>query len=159
MFRPTLFAIALLAAAPVLAQATTATTETTIKRAKIVANAEVEFAKVDGNKDGQMSRAEIESFQRITLTTRINTRNKAVFTALDADKNGQLSAAEFAKINGDPPKPDASEVLKIDTNKDDQISLAEHRNATLATFDRVDSNKDGILTAAEVKAMTAAPKK
>lgn len=158
MFRPTLFAVALLASAPALAQATTATTETTMPRAKIVANAELEFGKVDANKDGQMSRPEIESFQRTTLTARISTRNKAVFTALDSDKNGQLSAAEFAKINGDPPKPDASEVLKIDTNKDGQISLAEHRTATTATFDQVDGNKDGVLTAAEVQAMATKAK-
>ncbi len=156
MFRPILFAVAMLASAPVLAQATG---ETTMPRAKLVANADAEFAKVDANKDGQMSRAEIESFQRSTLTARIAVRNKAVIAALDADKNGQLSAAEFAKINGDPPKPDASEVLKIDTNKDGQISLAEHRTATLATFDQVDSNKDGVLTAAEVQAMATTTKK
>ena len=162
MIRSTLFIVALVAAAPALAQAQApapapapaGSAPTSVPRAKVVANAEAEFARVDTNKDGQMSRPEIETFQRASLTAMATTRNKAVFTALDADKNGQLSAVEFAKLNS-PPKVDASAVLTIDTNKDGQISLAEHRTATLATFTQLDANKDGALTAAEVQAATS----
>ena len=146
MIRFALFAAAVAAAAPVAAQ-------DTLPRAKAVANAEAEFAKVDVNKDGQMSRVEIENFQRTSVMTAARERNKAYFTELDADKNGQLSAAEFAKLSSGTPKVDASNVLRIDSNKDGQISLAEHRSATLETFVSVDTNKDGILTAAEVRAM------
>ncbi len=99
-----------------------------------------------------MSRAEIETFQRDSSTKQLAARNKEVFAALDADKNGSLSAVEFAKLSAGPPKVDASSVLSIDTNKDGQVSLAEHRTATLATFTQFDANKDGSLTAAEVQA-------
>ncbi len=155
MFRPTLFVVVSIASAASLAQAPTGVR--TAPRAQIVANADAEFTKVDTNKDGQMSRIEIETFQRLTATTRLDQRNKAMFTTLDTDKNGQLSPAEFAKITPAPPV-DADTVLRIDTNKDGQVSLAEHRAATLETFNKLDADKDGILTAAEVRAATAAVK-
>jgi len=143
-------------AAPLAAQTAPATNAPkSIAKAKVMAGAEEEFARVDTNKDGQMSRTEIESFQRTTATTMVANRNKAIFTALDADKNGQLSAAEFAKLNAGAPKVDVSNVLRIDTNKDGQVSLAEHRAATLNTFTQIDANKDGVITEAELKTTQA----
>jgi Ca2+-binding EF-hand superfamily protein len=143
-----LFALALVTPAAVLAQAGT---PQSVPRAKIVANAEAEFARVDANKDGQMSRAEIEASQLASITARVNARNKALFAELDTDKNGQISSVEFAKASP-APKPDATPVLRIDTNKDGQVSLAEHRNATIETFNKIDANKDGLITGLEVKA-------
>ena len=156
MIRSTLFAVALVAAAPSLAQAPAkpGAAVTSISRAMVVANAESEFKKVDTNNDGQMSRVEIETFQTASAVEMLTARNKAVFAALDADKNGQISAAEFAKLNSAPPKVDATNVLRIDSNKDGKISLAEHRGATIATFTQFDTNKDGALSAAEVQAAT-----
>ena len=161
MIRTTLFACALVASVPALAQPKprAAGAVESISRAKVIANAEAEFARVDTNKDGQMSRAEIETFQRAAAARMIAARNKAAFAVLDTNKNGQISAAEFAKLNDTPIKVDPSSVLSIDTNKDGQISLAEHRSATLDTFTQFDANKDGTLTAAEAKAAAAAAAK
>ena len=153
MVRLSLFTLALVAAAPLSAQA--AGDAGSLPRAKVVANAEAEFARVDANKDGKMSRLEIENFQRASLTTRATARNKAMFAELDADKNGQISAVEFAKATP-VPRVDATDVLRIDSDKDGAISLAEHRAATLETFTQVDANKDGILTQAEVQALATA---
>lgn len=150
MIRTTLFALALTTSAAAFAQAGAVQT---IPRAKVVSNAEAEFKEVDVNKDGQMSRTEIETFQLNSIMAVAAARNKAMFTELDTDKNGQLSAAEFARLSSGKPKVDASGVLAIDTNKDGQISLAEHRTATLATFAQMDTNKDGSLTSAEVTAV------
>ena len=160
MIRSTVFACAVIASAPALAQTkvSSAGPVESVSRAKVVANAEAEFARVDTNKDGQMSRTEIETFQRAAAARIIAARNKAAFAVLDADKNGQISAAEFAKLNDTPIKVDPSSVLSIDTNKDGQISLAEHRSATVETFTQFDTNKDGVLTAAEAKAAAAAAK-
>lgn len=161
MLRSSFFTLALVAAAPLSAQVAKPAPPPaskgveTVARAAVVANAEAEFARVDTNKDGQMSRVEIESFQRASLTARATARNKALFAELDADKNGQISAAEFAKATP-VPKPDATEVLRIDTNKDGQVSIAEHRSATIDTFTKIDTNKDGVLTAAEVQALATA---
>lgn len=151
MVRFPLLALALVAPASLLAQA--AGGAESVTRAKIVANAEAEFARVDANKDGQMSRTEIEATQRTTFAARVDARNKALFAELDSDKNGQISPIEFAKATP-VPKPDASTVLRIDTNKDGQVSLAEHRSATIETFIKIDANKDGVITGPEVQAAT-----
>ena len=151
--RPVLFTALFASAAPAMAQPAA----TGMPRANLQADAEAEFARVDTNKDGQMSRAEIEVFQTARLTEALNARTKAVFAELDSDKNGQLSAAEFAKLNP-PRKADAASVLAVDSNKDGQVSLAEHRAAALKTFDGLDANKNGILTAAEVDAARAKAK-
>ena len=154
MVRFSLFTLALVAAAPLSAQLS-ATTAKPVTRAQVVANAESEFARVDANKDGQMSRTEIETYQRTSATARVTARNKALFAELDADKNGQINAVEFAKASS-VPKPDASFVLRIDANKDGQVSLAEHRGAAIETFTKIDANKDGTLTAAEVQSVMSA---
>ncbi len=148
MVRFPLLALALVAPGALLAQAAPVQSVT---RATIVSNADAEFGRVDANKDGQMSRGEIETSQRAAISQRVNARNKALFAQLDSDKNGQISPAEFAKASP-APEPDAAAVLRIDTNKDGQVSLAEHRSATIDTFTKIDANKDGMITAAEVKA-------
>ena len=146
MIRTLLTTALLLSAAPALAQAPSAG----MPRAKLQADAEAEFKRVDTNGDGQMSVAEIEKFQTARYAEQIAARAKQVFGQLDSDKNGQLSLAEFAKLNP-PRKIDASSVLRIDANKDNKISLDEHRGAALKTFDQFDSDKNGILTQAEVE--------
>ena len=160
MFRP-LIATSLAFFAPVAlatplaaqtAKPTSATQVKSVAKADVMTNADAEFARVDTNKDGQMSRVEIENFQRASTTRMMATRNAAIFKALDADKNGSLTAVEFAKLSASAPKVDAAGVLRIDTSKDGQVSLAEHRAATLDTFTKIDANKDGMLTAAEVQA-------
>ena len=35
---------------------------------------------------------------------------------------------------------------RMDGNRDRQISLAEHRAAMLANFDRLDTNRDGVVS-------------
>lgn len=152
MIRPTLFILAVAVSAPLFAQPTEVRN---ITRTQVVANSEAEFTRVDANKDGEMSRAEIESFLRSRAIAIGTARNKEVFAALDVDKNGQVTAAEFAKLNSGEPKVDAASVLRIDTNKDGKVSLAEHRAATLGTFNKLDANKDGTLTAEEVRAGTS----
>ena len=152
MVRFPLFALALIAPTPLFAQAAGVQS---VPRATIVANADAEFKRVDTNKDGQMSRAEIETTQRTTFAARVDARNKALFAELDSDKNGQISPVEFAKATP-VPKADASAVLRVDTNKDGQVSLAEHRSATIDTFTKIDTNKDGMITGAEVQAASSA---
>lgn len=152
MFQRSALALLLAAAAAAPLSAQTAAELKPLPRAQMIANAEDAFAKVDANKDGQMTRAEIETFQASSFAAQAAARNAAVFAALDSDKNGQISPAEFAKLNAAAPKPDATRVLRNDTNNDGKVSLAEHRAAALATFDKLDVNKDGAVSVAEMKA-------
>lgn len=118
-----------------------------------------EFRRMDLDKNGQANRAEIEQYQKAQAAAQAKARNKALFAQLDKDKNGQLSQAEFAGIATPAPIANAQPMLaRMDGNRDSQISLVEYRTATLANFDRVDMDRDGVVTAAELKAGGVAPR-
>jgi Ca2+-binding EF-hand superfamily protein len=134
-------------------------TDTPLPRTQFMAGMEGEFRKMDADKNGQLTRTEIEQFQTQQLAAQARVRNKALFGQLDKDKNGQLSPAEFAKIATPAPVANGQQMIaRMDGNRDSQISLAEHRTATLANFDRIDRDKDGIVTAAEMKAGGVKPR-
>jgi len=131
----------------------------TLPRAQFIADMDSEFRKMDADKNGLLTKTEIEQYQKLQAVAQAAARNRALFAQLDTDKNGQLSKAEFAKIATPAPAANAQPILASrDLNRDGQISLVEHRTATLANFDRLDSDKDGIVTAAEMKAGGIAPR-
>lgn len=124
-----------------------------IPRARFIAEMDSQFRTIDADKNGQLSRAEIEQYQTITAATEAKARNRALFAELDANKNGQLSGSEFAKLPAPAQAANAQPMLaQEDSNRDSQISLAEHRAATVANFDRLDTDKDGVVTPTEMKA-------
>jgi Ca2+-binding EF-hand superfamily protein len=124
-----------------------------IPRTQFVANMDAQFRKMDADKNGQLSRTEIEQYQKLTAVAEAQARNRALFTQLDADKDGQLSQTEFAKVTAPVAAANAAPMLaRMDGNRDQSISLIEHRTATLANFDKLDTDKDSIVTPAEMKA-------
>lgn len=144
-----LFALALLVPAPLLAQAGAQS----ISRATFEAKIGSEFGEMDGNKDGTLSKAEVESWQTRTAATIATARNKAIFARLDADKNGSLSAAEFARLGPAPVKANPDPLMaQMDKDKDGKVTKAEHSAAGSARFTQLDGNKDGTLTEAEARA-------
>jgi hypothetical protein len=48
---------------------------------------------------------------------------------------------------------------RTDLNHDGIVTLVEHRTATLATFDGLDADKDGVVTPAEMEASQQAAAK
>jgi len=67
-----------------------------------------------------------------------------------------LSPGEFAGLLRNLPVPDVSaQMQRFDTNRDQVITLVEYRTATLANFDRLDADKDGIVTERELAASAA----
>ena len=100
---------------------------------------------------------------------------KRVFDRADADHDGSMSAAEFgsrmgAVLNRTPPgskqapsKAQAQEMLdaaraafvKVDTDGNGKLSLAEASRRPLAAFDMMDADHNGILTVAEKAAARA----
>ncbi len=130
-----------------------------LARAQFITDMDSEFRKMDADKNGQLTKTEIEQYQKLQAVAQAAARNKALFTQLDTDKSGQLSKAEFAKIATPAPAANAQPILASrDVNRDGQVSLVEHRTATLANFDRLDSDKDGIVTPAEMKAGGITPR-
>lgn len=155
---PKLLAAGSLAALAIISPALAQTkgpdaTETPLPRTQFMAGMDGEFRKMDADKNGQLTRTEIEQYQKAQAVAQAAARNRALFAQLDADKNGQLSKAEFAKIATPAPAANAQPIFASrDLNRDGQIGLIEHRTATVANFDRLDSDKDGYVTAAEMKA-------
>jgi len=123
-----------------------------VPRALYIQTMDQEFGKMDADKNGKVTRAEVEAFQRSNAVAQAAARARAMFAQLDSDRNGQLSPAEFAKgvsatgkVNGQPL------IAQLDGNKDGTINLIEHRAGKLAYYDRIDLDKDGVVTAAEMK--------
>lgn len=124
-----------------------------VPRADFIKTMDVEFAKMDANKDNVVTRAEIEQYQRAASLAEARARVRALFARLDADKNGQLSAAEFDKMEVATASPNAAPILgPNDVNHDGKITLVEFRTAKLANFDGMDADKDGIVSIAEMRA-------
>ncbi len=149
-------ALLLSLAAPAFSQ--TAPGAQPLPRATFNTTMDGEFRKIDTNKDGQLTRAEVDAFQKAAIALQVQARQRAVFVALDGDRNGQLSLAEFSRVPVTPQPTNPDVLMRFDINRDGKVSLIEHRTATLANFDRMDSDKDGVVSAAEMRAGGIAPR-
>ena len=124
-----------------------------VPRTAFIQTMDTEFNKMDANKDKLVTRTEIEQFQRAVAVVEAQARARALFNQLDSDRNGQLSVTEFARMAGAPAAPNPAAVLGPgDLNRDGQVTLVEFRTSKLANFDRMDSDKHGIVSVAEMKA-------
>jgi Ca2+-binding EF-hand superfamily protein len=114
---------------------------------------DTEFKQMDADKNGLLTKKEIEDFQRASSMLAAHERNVALFQELDKDKNGQLTPAEFGNLPMNVNQPNAAPVLaQTDTNRDGQITMIEYRAGKLTSFDRMDADKDGIVSVAEMRA-------
>lgn len=132
---------------------------TALPRAQFIAGMDSEFRKMDADRNGQLTKAEIEQFQALQAAAQAEARNRAMFKQLDTDKNGLLNAKEFSKIASPPSASNGQPMIaRMDGNRDGQVSLVEHRTATVSNFDRLDTDKNGVVTAAEMKAGGITPR-
>ncbi|MEO7864935.1 MAG: EF-hand domain-containing protein, partial [Sphingomicrobium sp.] len=92
--------------------------------------------------------------QRRLATARASASARALFAKFDTDHNGQLSVDEFVRAsNTQLPKVDSTAILnRLDANRDKKVTLVEYRTLTLTSFDRLDVDKDMILSPAEQRA-------
>jgi Ca2+-binding EF-hand superfamily protein len=124
-----------------------------VPRTDFIQTMDIEFRKMDTNRNNILTKTEIEQFQRGAIQAEARARVHALFAQLDSDKNGQLSAAEFASMPVTVASANAAPILgQHDLNRDGTITLVEYRTAKLANFDRMDADKDGIVSVAEMKA-------
>jgi len=124
-----------------------------VPRTDYIATMDTEFRKMDADKNGQVTRAEVEAFERGAAIGQARARAQAKFAELDVDRNGQISQVEFNKLITGTPVVDGRPLIgKLDSNKDGKISLIEHRAGKLSYFDQIDSDKDGVVSVAEMKA-------
>ena len=123
-----------------------------VPRADFIRTMDAEFGKMDANHDKLVTRAEIEQYERAANLLQARAAAQALFAKMDTDRNGQLSPAEFEQmVTPAPPNP-TPVLAQHDLNKDGRITLVEFRTAKLANFDRMDSDKDGVVSVAEMRA-------
>lgn len=147
-------ALTALIAAPTLAQSPPqAQAAQPIARAVFISNMDSEFRKMDADKDGRVTAIEMQQFRHAVSVTQGQERNRRLFAQLDADRNGQISPAEFARMVVPVSAPNvAPQMARFDLDRDKAISLVEYRTGTLANFDKLDTDKDGYVSVAEMKA-------
>jgi hypothetical protein len=123
-----------------------------IPRATFLNVMDGEFGKMDADKNGEVTRAEVEGFQRAIAVVESGKRNRALFQQLDSDRNGQISPAEFSRMT----PPDAVNarplIAQYDRDKNGRVSKVEYRSVKLLRFDTIDTDKDGVASVVEQRA-------
>ncbi|MGE4321983.1 MAG: EF-hand domain-containing protein [Sphingobium sp.] len=142
----------------------------TLTKAALTAALEARFARMDVDKDGTLTQADRDAMRAQRLDAR--------FAALDTDKDGQISKAEFTARPA-PAQPDGARAEKPGgrdgrhwggrhhhgpgkgmatggwrggAGKDGVLTKAEFMAGPIALFDKADADKDGKVTAEEMKA-------
>lgn len=139
-------------------------------RAEVSAHVAQMFAKLDANRDGYVTTAELDAQKAQhagKMHQRVEQRGAKAFERLDANKDGQISRQEwdsgrqmrvehramigqFGMRHAGMRGGFGSHMLAMaDLNKDGRVTLAEAQQAALAHFDSADLNRDGRLTPEE----------
>lgn len=85
---------------------------------------------------------------------------KKMFEMMDADHDGLVTAQEMTaaqeKFHASTPPKDAlsseEKIAAVDADRDGKVSLAEHDEASLFMFEKMDANRDGFLAQREITA-------
>ncbi|MGZ8285221.1 MAG: EF-hand domain-containing protein [Allosphingosinicella sp.] len=175
-------ALAVLAAVPVVAQPGEGRGrfDQPQTRSSLAARVQARFARADSNRDGFVTRDEVQA-RRADRREARGERREQRFERLDSNNDGAISRAEF-----DSPRAErgvergerramrgerrahrgdrggmtagfgARGLAMMDLNRDGRVALAEAQQAALQRFDRVDSNRDGTISQDERQAARAA---
>jgi hypothetical protein len=138
-------------------------------RADAAAKVKAKFARTDKNSDGFVTGEELAAESEARMAG-MRDRN---FDRMDANKDGSISRAEYdsqvmgrgrrADRAGQPSRGGQAErgdrsgwmMSRADSNGDGKMSEAEMTANTLARFDKIDTDKNGIVTPEERRASWA----
>lgn len=136
-------------------------------RAEVAAHVAQMFARLDANRDGAVTTAELDASkaQRAgKVRERMEQRGAQAFGRFDTNKDGQISRQEWDAGHQARQQRMAAGGLRhagmhggfgarmfvmADLDKDGRVTLAEAQQAALTHFDRADLNHDGQLTPQE----------
>ena len=142
-----LAATGLASAVPAAAQEADEGAAAAASRVELVRILDRNFKRVDGNGDGSLSKAEMEAAAALLAGKRVEAR----FKALDTNKDSVLSLSEFQALTASARAGSgtAAALQRLDTNGDGNVSADEFQSPLVTQFDRLDSDRNGTLSAAE----------
>ena len=173
------FALATLAAVPALAQPAPEGVRSAepMTRASVQARVQAQFARMDANRDGFITQAELQAAPRAMRGQRRGMRAGRAgvdrFARFDTNRDGVISRTEFDARTAERAQRRATReerraargnrggamggrlFQRADANGDGRISFAEMSAQALARFDRMDANRDGRVTLQERQAIRA----
>ena len=115
------------------------------------------FASLDANSDGSISKAEWDQHNADREAKRAEWKEERSAASKEAGEGKNAMRGMRGKRGGHHGmRGHQGMMMKADTNGDKAISQAEFEAAALARFDRLDTNKDGQVTAEERQAQRAA---
>ncbi|MDB5698816.1 MAG: calcium-binding EF-hand-containing protein [Alphaproteobacteria bacterium] len=121
-------------------------------KAAIQTQVKATFDRLDTNKDGWVDKAEAER----GFDTSFKAAENAAFARFDTNKDGSISRAEFDASTGQPSAAARSAWITLnDVDKNGRVALAEATAKALGNFDRMDTDKNGVLSAEEIRAARA----
>jgi Ca2+-binding EF-hand superfamily protein len=123
-----------------------------LARTTFLSDMNQQFLKMDADKNGQITLEEAAAFERMEAMTTAAARNRALFQSLDTDRNGSLSADEFRRLMQPVQATGQRFIRGNDPNRDGRVTLIDYRTTTLANFDKLDTDKDGFVSPAEMRA-------
>lgn len=139
-------------------------------RAEMMQKMQDHFAKLDANKDGFVTKEEIETGRRAMheqMADHMKERASSMFDRMDADHDGNISRSEFDRAHSAMAGHMGDKRMKMrgmhggmaehlfaaaDSNNDGRLSQQEATAAAAAHFDKVDANHDGTITPDEMRA-------
>lgn len=139
-------------------------------RAEMIQKVQDHFAKLDSNKDGFVTKEEMEAGRtamREQRADRMKNRASGMFDRMDSNHDGSVTRAEFdaahaamgermgkmhGAMRGMHDGMAAHMFATADSNKDGRVSLQEATVAAAAHFDKLDANHDGTVTPDEMRA-------
>ena len=112
------------------------------------------FQQIDANKDGRVDRAEADKAHAAAVARveaqRQQQRN-AYFARIDANKDGMISRQEF-EAAGKRPTPKEAGFDTNDIDKNGRVELNEALAKAQNRFDLLDGDKNGVISATELRA-------